>query len=222
MAVSVRSRLETVAWIGLGSMITYFFLRDIPPYATYTPDSFGIYWPIRAYLIPHVFGAGLAILVGMLQFSTRVRQGWPAIHRISGRVYVTACVIGAPAAVLLAVNSECATCKPALGSLAVYWFATTLIAFYFARHRSFASHRAFMIRSYVAMNVFVVVRIGYWIAGTRTEDMSVRTMVEFVTVFSPLLAVEAYLAWSADLRSGNAIVRKRKVRQAEAAAIDAS
>jgi hypothetical protein len=79
-----------------------------------------------------------------------------------------------------------------------------------------------MIRSYVAMNVFVVVRIGYWIAGTRTEDMSVRTMVEFVTVFSPLLALETYLAWGADLRSGNAIVRKRKARQIEAAAIDAS
>jgi hypothetical protein len=72
-----------------------------------------------------------------------------------------------------------------------------------------------MIRSYVAMNVFVVVRIGYWVAGTRTEDMSVRTMVEFFTVFTPLLAVEAYLAWSADLRTGNGIVRKRRSRQSQ-------
>ena len=216
MAVSVKSRLETIAWISLGSMIAYFFLRDVPSYAIYTPDSYGIYWPIRAYLIPHVAGAGLAIFVGLLQFSTKVRQRWPAVHRISGRVYVTACLIGAPAALLLAAHSECTTCKPALGSLAIYWFATTLIAFHFAWHRSFATHRAFMIRSFVAMNVFVVVRIGYWLAGTRVEDMSVRTMVEFVTVFTPLLAVEIYLAWRADLRTGTAIVRKRKARQAEA------
>jgi len=215
MAAAVKSRLETVAWTIIASMIAYFFIRDVPSYAIYTPESYGLYWPIRGYLIPHLIGASLAILVGLMQFSTTIRQRWPAVHRVSGRVYVAACVIGAPAALLLAANSECTTCKPALGSLAVYWLATTLVAFYFARHRSFATHRAFMIRSYVAMNVFVVVRIGYWVAGSRTDDMSVRTMVEFFTVFMPLLAVEAYLAWSADLRTGNAIVRKRKARQVE-------
>ena len=90
MTVAVKSRLETVTWVIVGSMIAYFFLRDVPHYATYTPDSYGIYWPIRGYLIPHVVGAGLAILLGLVQFSASIRQRWPAIHRISGRIYVTA------------------------------------------------------------------------------------------------------------------------------------
>jgi len=209
--------LEWIAWAAIVASIAYFFFRDVPGYAIYTPQSYDIYWPIRGYLIPHIIGAGTGILLGLVQFSARIRQRWPAVHRTSGRVYVAACLLGAPAAVLLALHSECATCKPALGTLAVYWFATTMTAFYFARHRSFATHRAFMIRSYVAMNVFVVVRIGYLLAGDGTDDMSVRTMVEMVTVLGSLLAVELWLAWSADLRIGNAIVRKREARKLEAA-----
>ena len=209
--------LEWIAWAAIVASIAYFFFRDVPHYAIYTPDSYGVHWPYRAYLIPHIIGAGAGILIGLVQFSSRIRQRWPAVHRTCGRVYVAACLLGAPAAVFLALNSECETCKPALGSLAVYWFVTTMTAFYFARHRSFATHRAFMIRSYVAMNVFVIVRIGYLLAGDRTEDMSVRTMVEFGTVLGSLLAVEAWLAWSSDLRTGNAIVRKREARRVEAA-----
>lgn len=207
---SVQERLlHVAAWAVLSAAIGYFFLRDVPPYATYTPDSYGTHWEARSYLIPHILGAGVGILVGLAQFSSTVRQRWPAIHRLCGRVYVAACSIGAPAAMLLATKSNCEACKPALGSLGVYWLVTTMLAFYFARNRSFATHRAFMIRSYVAMNVFVVVRIGYEFAGTRVEDLSVRTMVEFGTVFGTLFLVEAYLAWGADLRLGKAIVRKR-------------
>ena len=213
----MKRGLEWVAWAAIVACIAYFFLRDVPHYATYTPESYGVHWPYRTYLIPHIIGAGAGILVGLIQFTTRIRQRWPIVHRVCGRVYVAACVIGAPAALFLAANSECQTCKPALGSLAVYWLATTLIAFHFARQRSIATHRAFMIRSYVAMNVFVVVRIGYLLAGDRTDDMSVRTMVEFGTVLGSLLAVEAYLAWSSDLRIGNAIVRKRQAKKAEPA-----
>ena len=212
MATIAKRTSEWAGWAILTAAIGYFFLRDVPHYAIYTPESYGEHWEARGYLIPHVVGAGIAILIGLAQFSTTIRQRWPAVHRLCGRVYVTATVIGAPAAMFLATKSECQTCKPALGSLAVYWLAATLVAFYFARNRSFATHRAFMIRSYVAMNVFVVVRIGYEIAGARVEDMAVRTMVEFGTVLGTLFLVEAYFAWGSDLKIGNAIVRKRRAQ----------
>jgi uncharacterized membrane protein len=207
--VTGKRLAEAVGWAVLSGAIVYFFWRDVPHYARYTPDSYGTHWVTRGYLIPHIVGAGIAILVGLAQFSSTIRQRWPAVHRLMGRVYVTGCLVGAPAATFLATKSVCQTCKPALGSLAIYWFLTTLMAFYFARNRAFATHRAFMIRSYAAMNVFVIVRIGYDIAGTRVDDMAVRTMVEFGTVLGTLLLVEAYLAWGTELRLGNAIVRKR-------------
>ncbi len=210
MTFSWKQCLEFFGWLALVSAIGYFFLRDVPKYATFTADSYGGYWPIRGYLATHVVGAGIAILIGVAQFSGTIRKRWPTVHRVLGRVYVAGCIIGAPAAMMLATRTDCHTCKPALGSLAVYWLATTLVAFYFAWHRSISTHRAFMIRSFVAMNVFVVVRIGYLLADTPTQDMSVRTMVEFVTVFSPLLLVEAYLSWRPELRAGNALVRKRQ------------
>jgi len=133
-----------------------------------------------------------------------------------GGIYVAGCLIGAPAAMFLATKSACQTCKSALSSLSVYWFVTTLVAYYFARYRAFATHRAFMIRSYAAMNVFVIVRIGYDIAGNQVEDMAVRMMVEFGTVLGTLLLIEAYLAWGSELKLGNAIVRKRLARASAA------
>lgn len=204
--------IEVIAWAALTSAIGYFFLRDVPNYAIYTEYSYGIYWPNRGYLIPHVVGAGIAILVGLLQFSKKIRMKLPILHRLFGRLYVTGCVIGAPAAVKLAVDSECLTCRPALGSLAIYWLATTIIAFHFARLKSFATHRAFMIRSFVAMNVFVVDRIGYAIFRARIDDMGVRTMVEFVCVFVPLILTEAYFSWRPTIRDGNSFVRNRQTR----------
>ncbi|WP_156254345.1 DUF2306 domain-containing protein [Sandarakinorhabdus oryzae] len=214
MAAAIRARLEVVAWTVLTGAIGYFVLRDVPQYADFSSAAYNDFPRTRFYLVPHLVGAGLGILAGLLQFSARIRRQWPVVHRVSGRIYVIGCLVGAPAAAMLALNSDCVTCRPALGSLAVYWFATTLVAFIFIRQRSFAAHRAFMIRSFVAMNVFVIVRIGYLLAGAAGREPSVRTMVEFTCVFAPLLLCEAWLSWSSDVRAGAAAARKIGARKA--------
>lgn len=197
----VRRYAENAGWALLVGAVAYFFVRDVPHYAIFDAESYGKYWTSRGYLIPHVAGAGIAILVGLLQFSSRVRARWPRVHRRLGWAYVVGCVIGAPAAIGLAVHSDCVVCRPALGTLAVYWFAATLAAFVLARRREFARHRLFMIRSYVAMNVFVIVRIAYLTPIPGLDDVERRIVAEYVSCFVPLLLAEAWLSWRPELRA---------------------
>lgn len=184
-----------ISWALVIALVGYFFLRDVPHYAIYTPDSYAEYWATRGYLIPHVIGAGIGILVGLLQFSSTIRRRWPVFHRRLGWGYVIGCAIGAPAAIGLAVHSDCAVCRPALGSLAIYWFGATFVAFALARRRDFMRHRQFMIRSFVAMNVFVIIRIAYKTPIPGLDAIEHRIVAEYVSCFVPLLATEVWLSW---------------------------
>lgn len=197
----VRQFAENAGWALLVGAVAYFFFRDVPHYAILTPRSYGEYWATRGYLIPHVAGAGIAILVGLLQFSRRLRARWPRVHRRLGWAYVVGCVVGAPAAIALAAHSDCAVCRPALGTLAVYWFAATIAAFVLARRREFARHRLFMIRSFVAMNVFVIVRIAYLTPIPGLDEGEHRIVAEYVSCFVPLLLTEIWLSWRPELRA---------------------
>lgn len=192
--------LTSLFWSVLGIAVVGFLIRDLPGYATYTPEAYDSFWDVRGFLIPHLIGAGLAILIGLAQFSNRLRAFAPRVHRVLGYAYVAGCSVGAPAALGLAVNAECVACRPALGSLSVYWFAATMMAFLLARRRLFVAHRAFMIRSFVAMNVFVIVRIAYIVAGDAANVRANQAMIEYLSCFVPLLLTEMALSWRGDLK----------------------
>lgn len=197
MQLTARSLLERTAWIALVAAIAWFFVRDVPHYAIYTPDSYGEYWPTRGYLIPHVLGAGVGIIVGLLQFSKQIRRRWPRLHRRLGWTYVAGCIIGAPGALGLAASSSCVACRPALASLTIYWFAATLFAFLLARRKDFARHQQFMIRSFVAMNAFVVIRLSYFAPDPGLGEHEFRIVREYLACFVPLLLTEMWLSWRA-------------------------
>ena len=192
---SSRAFAGRVAWWLALPAILYFLWRDVPRYADYSAASYLEYWPTRGYLVLHVLGAGVGILAGLLQFSATLRRRWPAFHRRLGWAYVAGALLGAPAALGLAAHSSCVACRPALGSLAVYWFCTTLIAFVLARRRDLPRHRDFMLRSFVAMNVFVIVRFAYMTSVPGLDDTQHRIAAEYLSVFMPLLGVEMALAW---------------------------
>jgi len=146
------SRIAT--WLGWTAVVLasfHFVQRDALRYLDYRPEGFRHHWDLRGSLIPHILGAGPALLAAPLQFSSRLRSRWPAFHRVLGRVYVAGSLVAAPAAFLLALGSRCEPCVPPLAILALLWFATTATALVAARRRAFALHRQFMVRSYVLM-----------------------------------------------------------------------
>jgi len=114
--------------------------------------------PFRWWLVPHVFGGGVALLLGPLQFSSTLRRRYPAIHRWLGRVYVGAAVLGAGLSVYIVVVFEPPTDRWVMGVMGGLWLATTLFAWFAALNRKFDQHKLWMGRSYCFTLTFVATR----------------------------------------------------------------
>ena len=154
----------SMVWAGAGWGILllaalYFVQRDALNYLDYSQEAYRHHWPLRAWLIPHILGAAPALLLAPLQFSTGLRVQRPRLHRWIGRIYVSGCLVASTAALRLALGSRCELCVAPLGLLSILWFTTTALAFWLALRGAFTHHRQFMIRSYVLMNAFVVIRL---------------------------------------------------------------
>lgn len=112
------------------------------------------------FLVLHVSGGIVALLVGPVQFIDAVRRRWVRIHRATGVAYVAACSVGAPAGLVLALGT---TSGPVAGA----GFATlAVMTLYFtgrglsaAVARRFAEHREWMMRSYALIAAAITLRL---------------------------------------------------------------
>lgn len=117
-------------------------------------------------MLLHLAPGGIAIVTGALQFNTRLRFGAPHIHRVLGRVYVVAALMGGVAGGMLAPSSTGGvTGHLGFGLLAVLWVGSTLLAWTGARARDFTAHRAWMIRSYALCLAAVTLRLYLPLSG---------------------------------------------------------
>jgi uncharacterized membrane protein len=195
-----------LAWAAIALMAFYFVQRDALNYLDYSPEAYRHHWALRGWLIPHILGAGPALLIAPLQFSSTLRQRHPRIHRWIGRIYVFGCLLASLTALRLAFGSRCAPCVPPLSLLSLLWFTVTALAFWAALRGAFALHRQFMIRSYVLMNAFVVIRLTDFVSLPLpiTDEHTVRSVFEWLCWVVPLLATEAWLTWRPLLRAAAA------------------
>ncbi len=106
----------------------------------------------------HGLPGAIALFLGILQFSSRLRQRYLKVHRAMGRIYVACVAISAPAAMLVALKLPNPGITPATFVQGVGWILTTATALYCVRHGMIQQHREWMMRSYPFAMVFVVVR----------------------------------------------------------------
>lgn len=155
--------LAWLAWLLILAALAWFIVKNVPRYFVLTPESYGDYfWPKVSWLLPHVAGGLLAILIGPLQFWPRIRRDYLQFHRISGRVYVVTVTIGSIAAFGLAstVGADSAAYALGLAGLGFAWITTTGMAFVAIRRKNLAQHKQWMIRSYVVTFAFVTFRLA--------------------------------------------------------------
>lgn len=109
----------------------------------------------------HVFAAALALLLGPLQFSTRARRRWPALHRWTGRVYLgVAVLVGGIAGLYMSAFAFGGTpARLGFAALALAWLATGGIAYRAARARDWAAHRRWMVRNFALAFAAVTLRL---------------------------------------------------------------
>lgn len=187
-------------WLGwtlvLGTA-AYFLLKTTPRYLVLDAASYGKYfWAKAGWLFPHVVAGMFALAIGPLQFWPKMRRDHLSFHRLAGRIYVTAVVVGSIAAFGLATTIAG---KPAfalgLTGLGVAWLLTTGMAFIAIRRKNIVQHRQWMVRSYVTTFAFITYRLAndVMIAGGLFAYADRQAMLAWGCWAIPLLITEVLL-----------------------------
>ena len=193
---ATRSRFKTVLWIGLGLTVLFVFITsevllvtDYPMYHAYRLQVIAD----RHLLIPHTLAGIFALLIGPINFSSRIRQRHLQLHRVLGRVYVISVFVGAFTGIALAAGRPG---LPGTSMQAAAWIVCTTAAFITARNRQIIQHRQWMARSYAVTFTFVSSRVlnlwpRYW---SHLGDTFAAVGVIAFTLAS-LLIVDLGLNW---------------------------
>jgi len=191
-----RSRSKLVFFVIFGLLTLFVTYMKNARILDPTSEIAQHFAPVRWYLIPHAFFAGLAMLLGSFQFSNRLRARYLSVHRTLGYIYVVSVFIGAPIAVPLTMrygpSLVAASMVQALG-----WMLTTGIALYCVRHGNITQHRRWMIRGYPFAMVFTVSRMIIPLPPVlRLGVVGIETVVWTVIVLAAILP-NIVLEWQA-------------------------
>ena len=193
---STRSRFKTVLWIFLGLTALFVFITsevllvtDYPMYHAYRLQVIAD----RHLLIPHTLAGTFALLIGPINFSSRIRQRYLKLHRVLGRIYVIAVFVGAFTGIALATGRPG---LPGTSMQAAAWIVCTTAAFITARNRQIIQHRQWMARSYAVTFTFVSSRVlnlwpRYW--SHLGDSLSAVGVIAFT--LASLLIVDIGLNW---------------------------
>ncbi|MBL0209818.1 MAG: DUF2306 domain-containing protein [Holophagaceae bacterium] len=117
------------------------------------------YAPVPFLMFAHGIPAALALVLGVFQFSSRLRQRQLQVHRVLGRIYVASVAIGAPVAVVVALKLPIPSLFMASLVQAGGWVLTTATALYCVRAGKIQQHKEWMMRGYPFAMAFVVNRV---------------------------------------------------------------
>ncbi len=120
------------------------------------------WWKAAFYV--HVLTSIFVLLSGFTQFSTRILQNYPQVHRWVGRSYVFIILaLTGPAGLLLAIVANGGWLSQlAFTILAVLWWWFTWRAWRTILRGQTQQHRAFMIRSFALTLSAVTLRAWKW------------------------------------------------------------
>ena len=193
---STRSRFKTVVWISLGLTTLFVFITSevllVTDYTMYHAYRLQVIAD-RGLLIPHTLAGIFALLIGPINFSSRIRQRYLKLHRVLGRIYVISVFVGAATGVALANGRPG---FPGTCGQAAAWIVCTTAAFITARNRHIIQHRQWMMRSYAVTFTFVSSRVlnlwpRYW--SHLGDTLSAVGVIAFT--LASLLIVDLGLNW---------------------------
>jgi uncharacterized membrane protein len=114
-------------------------------------------------LLPHGMVASLALFLGPLQFSDRLRRRFAGVHRTLGYFYVTGVFVAAPIGAYIEYFEErlgeTRSFTIATATDATIWIFATAVALFFIRRGKVEQHRRWMTRSFACALIFLEVRL---------------------------------------------------------------
>lgn len=152
-------------------------------------------WKTAFYI--HVISSCLCLLAGFSQFSKRLLQHYPALHRKIGVLYVSVILLfSGPSGFIMSVYANGGLIsQAAFVTLSSLWMLFTYLGFYYAKNGDFISHRKFMIRSFALTLSAITLRA--WKLGIvlafRPPPMDVYMLVAWLGWIPNLLFAEWYI-----------------------------
>jgi uncharacterized membrane protein len=130
--------------------------------------------PFKWRLLVHGTGGVTALVTGATQFSSRIRRSHAALHRLLGKVYITAVCVSAPVAVWIGTGpAEPATMHVEQIFQAGLWCTSALVAWACILNGQTALHRQWMMRSYAFTLFFVLSRVpDAWISKYTDQGIA--------------------------------------------------
>jgi uncharacterized membrane protein len=193
---STTSRLKIILWLALGLTTLFVVITselllyaDYPMYHAYRLQVIAD----RHLLIPHALAGTFALLIGPVNFSSRIRQRHLRLHRILGYIYFASVLAGSFTGIALAAGRPG---LPGTSMQAAAWIACTTVAVITARNRQITLHRQWMARSYAVTFTFVSSRVlnlvpAYW--NHLGDVLSAVGVIAFT--LASLLIVDIGLNW---------------------------
>jgi len=160
-------RPKSLAFLFVGVMMAYVAVHNESFLVNWKDPIWEHYRTIKWYLLPHGMTAALALLLGPMQFSDRLRARYTKLHRVVGRFYVFGALIGGPlGAIMQAVEGPDRWVVLSVVDAAML-VATTSIALTFILKGNITQHRNWMTRSYAVTLVFLG---GRFFSGITHQD----------------------------------------------------
>ena len=164
---SSASRRKILLWVSLGLTALFVFITselllitDYPMYHAYRLQVIAD----RHLLIPHTLAGTFALLIGPINFSSRVRERYRRLHGALGYIYFASVFVGSFTGIALAAGRPG---LPGTSMQAATWVVCTVASIIAARNRQIAVHQHWMARSYAVTFTFVSSRVlnlwpRYW------------------------------------------------------------
>ena len=209
-------------WTTIVVVSLYFFFDNVIAY------FFGYRSPIfgdsifrnQLWVVLHMTGGSLTLLLGPVQFWGFVRRRWTGFHRMMGKFYVFGAGIAGLSALRLSVVSPCVPCRISLFILSILVILATVMAWITIKRGLVDEHRKFMVRSYICVMAFVAVRIDDLVSlsflFSAIDDPLFRRVVnEYIFSFVPLIVGEIFMTWIPSWRRGRSLPVRDLIKKEE-------
>lgn len=155
------------------------------------------FWNIAFY--GHIVFGGVALLIGWLQFSHKLRRQKVKLHRTVGKTYMISVLISGICGIYIALHATGGIiCILGFFTLAIIWLSTTILGFKAIKKGNVELHGKFMLFSYAACFAAVTLRI--WL------PILIAFMGEFISAYR----IVAWLCWIPNIIVAYFIILKKK------------
>jgi len=145
----------------------------------------------------HVYSTIFVLLAGFTQFSSRLLQKQPIIHRNIGKFFVfTVLFLSAPSGFFIGIFANGGFySRISFVTLSTLWFYFTLRGFLSIKNKNIHLHKAFMLRSFAL--TFSAITLRFWkvilVYLFHPSPMDVYQIIAWLGWIPNLLIVEYYL-----------------------------